>query len=255
MKIISFKHNYHTHTIYCHHAVDTVEQMVKYAIKNHYLTLGFSEHAPLNVIRKRRLNWKDLDNYINEVNIAKIKYKKQIKILCGLECEYDSSQYKYYKNLRNKVDYLISGNHNKGNPHLANAWNSKNIDLDQYTKQTIDACKCGLFSYIAHPDYIFKFYHAWDEDAINMTNDIVDASLKYDIPLGFNLNGLKNKQETKDYPNNYFWQVVGDTKCKVLIEADAHDHRTLSKTVVNRGIRLIKKWGLTDNVIENLKIR
>jgi hypothetical protein len=37
-----------------------------------------------------------------------------------------------------------------------------------------------------------------------MTNDIVDASLKYDIPLGFNLNGLKNKQETKDYPNNYF---------------------------------------------------
>jgi hypothetical protein len=33
---------------------------------------------------------------------------------------------------------------------------------------------------------------------------IIDTSLKYDIPLGFNINGLMVKKTPMDYPNEYF---------------------------------------------------
>ncbi|GHU47423.1 hypothetical protein FACS1894218_1770 [Bacilli bacterium] len=119
MKNIRFEHNYHTHTVYCHHAVNTVEEMIKAAIKNGFKTIGFSEHAPLLRHRNFRMNLDDVDVYINEVNQMKKKYAEKIKVLLGLETEYHKSQYRYYKDLRDRVDYLILGNHNCGNPHLA----------------------------------------------------------------------------------------------------------------------------------------
>jgi histidinol-phosphatase (PHP family) len=115
------KHNYHTHTVYCHHAYNTAEEMVEAAIKFGYETIGFSEHAPLKPKRNFRLNTNEINDYINEINDLKIKYKNKIKILCGFECEYHRDEKQYYANIKNMkgVDYLILGNHNMGNPHNA----------------------------------------------------------------------------------------------------------------------------------------
>jgi histidinol-phosphatase (PHP family) len=161
MKKFKFKRNYHTHTIYCHHAKHTIEENIKTAIKYGYKTLGFSEHAPLNVHRNFRLNLADLPHYINEIKFYQKKYQKQIEILIGLEAEYHRSQYKFYKKLHDQVDYLILGNHNIGNPHKSKDLKStKLINLDLYGEQLEDACKSGLFSAIAHPDYVYTFYHS-----------------------------------------------------------------------------------------------
>jgi histidinol-phosphatase (PHP family) len=161
VKNFNFKHNYHTHTTYCHHAQNTVEENIKAAIKYGYKTLGFSEHAPLNVHRHFRLNLEELQHYINEVKFYQKKYQKKIKILIGLEAEYHRSQYKFYQNLRSQVDYLILGNHNIGNPHKSiDLKKIKLNDLDLYGDQLRDACKSGLFSAIAHPDYVYTFYHS-----------------------------------------------------------------------------------------------
>jgi histidinol-phosphatase (PHP family) len=158
---LSFKHNYHTHTVYCHHAKHTVEENIKTAIKFGYKTLGFSEHAPLKVHRNFRLNLNEIDDYINEVKFYKAKYKKSINVLIGLEAEYHRSQYPYYKKLRAKVDYMILGNHNIGNPHKSRDLKVvKLLNLDKYGEQLEDACDSGLFSAIAHPDYIYNFYHS-----------------------------------------------------------------------------------------------
>jgi histidinol-phosphatase (PHP family) len=205
VKKLAFKHNYHTHTIYCHHAKNTVEENIKAAIKYGYKTLGFSEHAPLNMHRHFRLNLDELSHYVNEVKFYQKKYAKQISILIGLEAEYHRSQYKFYKQLRRQVDYLILGNHNIGNPHQSkDLKNIRLLNLDLYGEQLEDACKSGLFSAIAHPDYVYTFYHSWDTDAIRLANLMIDCSLKYNIPLGFNINGLLTKKSKMDYPNDYF---------------------------------------------------
>jgi histidinol-phosphatase (PHP family) len=160
MTTFAFLHNYHTHTTYCRHARNTVEEMIEMAIKNGYRTIGFSEHAPLKVHRNFRLNLHSWSDYIQEVNALKKKYKGKIKVLCGLETEYHKSAFDYYQTLRKTkgIDYMILGNHNEGDPHLAKEWNAQRVNLKQYGIQLVDGIKSGLFSAVAHPDYIFRYY-------------------------------------------------------------------------------------------------
>jgi hypothetical protein len=84
---------------------------------------------------------------------------------------------------------------------------------------------------------------------------MIDCSLKYDIPLCFNINGMLTKKRKMDYPNDYFWEMVSATKCKVLLEADAHDVKTLSPIEVNKAFKLIKLWKLEKNLIDKMKIK
>jgi histidinol-phosphatase (PHP family) len=95
--------------------------MILAAISFGYLTLGFSEHAPLKPRRNFRLNTNEIQDYINEINNLKVKYKNKIRIFCGFECEFHRDETQYYQNIKNMkgVDYMIFGNHNMGNPHNA----------------------------------------------------------------------------------------------------------------------------------------
>lgn len=158
MEKFHFLHTYHTHTVYCNHAYNTVEENILAAIKYGYKTIGFSEHAPLNSVRPRRLNFANVQQYINEVNAMKEKYKDKIEVLVGFEAEYHQDEYEYYKKLRNMVDYMILGNHNLGNPHdLLDLRRADKIDLNLHLQQFIDGMKSGLFSAVAHPDYVFNY--------------------------------------------------------------------------------------------------
>ena len=250
------KHNYHTHTIYCHHAYNTAEEMIQAAIKFGYETIGFSEHAPLKPKRNFRLNTNEIHDYINEINELKIKYKDQIKILCGFECEYHKEEKEYYQNIKNikGVDYMIHGNHNMGNPHNAKEWNGLNVNLQIYAEQLIDAIKSKIFSMVAHPDLIFRYYPSWNSDCVRISREIIKAAIQYDMPLEFNLNGLANKRTSMDYPAEEFWKIVATTKVKVIVQADAHQIELLNKIIADCGFRLIKEWHLQKNLINDLKI-
>jgi hypothetical protein len=49
------------------------------------------------------------------------------------------------------------------------------------------------------------------------------------------------KKTPMEYPNDYFWKLVSETQCKVMLEADAHATSTMSKSSVNKAIKLIRK--------------
>lgn len=249
------KHNYHTHTLYCHHASHSIEDMIKKAISEGYESIGFSEHAPLLVKRNFRLNQDNYLNYINEANLLKEKYKNKIKVYIGFECEYEQSQYEYYNKLKNTpgIDYLILGNHNMGNPHNAQEWNKNNVIVSGYTKQLIDAVKSGLFSLIAHPDWIYRHRQKWEQDDIVCAKQIIQSSIDYNIPIEFNLNGLFSKKTIHDYPNENFWNMVAKTNAKVIISADAHTASALENDLYQKGLKLAKACGLEKNLIETIK--
>jgi histidinol-phosphatase (PHP family) len=152
------------------------------------------------------------------------------------------------------VDYLILGNHNMGNPHNAQEWNGANVNLSMYCEQLVDGIKSGLFSMIAHPDFIFRYYPHWDNDCIEITNAIIKESIKHNIPLEFNLNGLANKRTSMDYPADEFWKLVSCSNAKVIIEADAHQIETLNYPIHERSLKLIKEWNLQKNIIDKLDI-
>ena len=86
------KTNFHTHTTFCDGA-GTAEQMVVSAIEKGFDVLGFSSHSDMV---------KDLDAYKAEIRRLAAKYEGKIRILCGIEAEYDTG----FK--RGDLDYVIS---------------------------------------------------------------------------------------------------------------------------------------------------
>ena len=86
------KTNYHTHTTRCHHATGSDEEFVLSAIKGGYQEIGFSDHTPwkyhTNYISDIRMLPEELPGYVESLRSLQEKYKNQISIKIGLECEY-----------------------------------------------------------------------------------------------------------------------------------------------------------------------
>ena len=111
------KTNYHTHTTRCHHATGSDEEFVLSAIKGGYQEIGFSDHTPwkyhTNYISDIRMLPEELPGYVESLRSLQEKYKNQISIKIGLECEYFPEYIHWLKGIikEYKLDYIIFGNH------------------------------------------------------------------------------------------------------------------------------------------------
>jgi histidinol-phosphatase (PHP family) len=93
----------HNHTPLCNHATGTPEEYVKKAIEKNIKIYGFADHAPMEFDEKYRMNFEDMQNYENEINSLKEKYKDKIKILIGYEVDF--TPYVDERVLKRDVDY------------------------------------------------------------------------------------------------------------------------------------------------------
>ena len=108
------KNNYHTHTARCYHASGKDEEYVKAAIQANIKELGFSDHTPWHYDSSFKASMRmpecQLDDYIESIRYLKEKYKDQISILIGLECEYFERYMPWLeKMLKDKqIDYILT---------------------------------------------------------------------------------------------------------------------------------------------------
>ena len=95
------KYNYHTHTKRCNHANGSDEQYIESAIKANYQGLGFSDHVMLPFVTGSyiRADYDVKDEYLSTMKELKEKYKDQIELYVGFECEWDNKYQKYYRSL------------------------------------------------------------------------------------------------------------------------------------------------------------
>ena len=105
--------NYHTHTKRCHHAIDNEEDYIQAAIASGYTELGFSDHSPWmyqsSFHPTMRMEAYEIGDYVSTLLKLKEKYKNQISIKIGLECEYFE---KYMDGLKEMlktypIDYIL----------------------------------------------------------------------------------------------------------------------------------------------------
>jgi histidinol phosphatase-like PHP family hydrolase len=109
------KVNLHTHTYRCRHAKGTDEEYVLAAIDAGYDKLGFADHTPFpyenGFFNDDKMLVEELPDYIDSVLTLKEKYRGQIEILLGLECEAVPEFFPFLKEMKQKMDYLILGSH------------------------------------------------------------------------------------------------------------------------------------------------
>ena len=256
------KYNYHTHTKRCGHANGEDEEYVLRAIKDGYKVLGFSDHVMLPGISQPGIRGEffEVENYLNSINYLREKYKDEITILRGFECEYFPKFASYYKSLLDskKVDYLILGQHfymDENDNLISCTFRATDVEGSEkrYIELLLKGMASGLFKYVAHPDLFCILRKEWGEDYEKLTRAICEAAIKYDIPLEINL--CRTEYEDKEkwkYPREEFWEIASTYGVKVVIGVDAHDPEMLDKVAFDRAFELIERYKL--NYIEKLDI-
>ncbi len=225
------KVNYHTHTTRCMHAKGADEDFVKAAIEAGFDRIGFSDHTPWNFkhyVSGMRMPESALAGYVESVQTLREKYRGQIEIVLGLECEYFPKRIPWLQEQMEQfgLNYVILGHHFcKDEPHGTYNGSLKTArQIRTYGEDVLAALDTGLFSYVAHPDIFMRGYPVFDKTCEHVSAAIIEKAIATDTPLEFNLLGLSHGRADKKpgYPYPAFWKMVGEAHAKAIIGVDAH---------------------------------
>jgi histidinol-phosphatase (PHP family) len=251
------KTNYHTHTTRCHHAEGSDEDFVLSAIKGGYEEIGFSDHTPWKYLTKYvspiRMSPDELPGYVESVRALGDKYKDQIKVRLGLECEYFPDYIYWLKNMikEYKLDYVIFGNHfynsDEKFPYFATHADSWDM-LDLYEESATEGIESGLFAFMAHPDLFMNSYPEFDHHCTMISRHICRAAVRNNVPLEYNLS-VKARNDAKGQasplPSPEFWHIATNEGCTAIIGIDAHKNKDLeTPKYYNQAVNDLKKMGI-----------
>lgn len=228
--------NYHAHTHRCGHAWGTDDEFIQAAIDAGYGVLGFSEHSPWpfqdgywEIDTRQRITMEQLDDYLADMQALKVKYKDQIEIKVGLECEYFPQYFDWLQSVKPRLDYLILGVHCADHDeHLTHyyARSTQPEQLQEYLRCALAGMESGLFAYLAHPDLCLGDYPQYDEVAQHVVHTICRKAKELGVPLEYNLYGVdkqgRGRQKGLRYPCETFWEVAASYGCTAIIGVDAH---------------------------------
>ena len=232
------KFNYHTHTHRCGHAeIVSDKEYLEYAKNNGFVQLGFSDHVPVTDLEyqdeEQQMHISEVDEYIASIRNLQ-KENPDMSIDCGFEAEYNPMKEKFLVELREKVDYMILGQHfvPKGLGQISK--NNPEYPL-RYAKMVCKAMETGIFDIVAHPDTFMKSRDRMEtdeekriflENAKTASIQICEKAKSLNIPLEFNLGGMINGKKLSDgeygYPHSLFWNIASEIKAPVLYGVDAH---------------------------------
>lgn len=247
------KTNYHTHTTRCQHATGSDEEFVLSAIKGGFQVLGFSDHTPwkyrTNYVSNIRMLPDELPGYVESLRALREKYRDQIDIKIGLECEYFPEYISWLKEQvkEYKLDYLIFGNHfyhtDEKFPYFGRNTNNHDM-LDLYEESAIEGMESGLFCSLAHPDLFMLSYPEWDHHCTTISRHICRAAARLNIPLEYNISyaSYNEMHGTESFPHPKFWHIAAAEGCTAIIGVDAHVSKYLEEQkYYNRAIEELKE--------------
>lgn len=258
--------NYHTHCLRCEHAEGTEADYVNKAIEQGFDILGMSDHVPYpGNLEGFRMKFEEIDDYIDTVRAEAEKNKDKIEVLLGFESEYLPKKRDYYESLLTKygVDYLALGQHffsvNSLGSQKSAFFITESVDCITYAKSVVEAMSTGYYAFVAHPDIVGVNMLPWDKNFDKMSDIIIDAAIKYDIPLEVNANGIRRGLIEDGmcgthymYPHYKFWEKVAEAKVKTIVSSDCHAPHLLFDDDVRKVRQIAENWGL--NIIDVLPI-
>lgn len=245
------KVNLHTHTYRCRHAKGTDEEYVLAAIDAGYDKLGFADHTPFpytdGFVNGDKMLVEELPGYIDSVLSLKEKYKGQIEILLGLECEAVPEFFPFLREIRSQMDYLILGSHGDKRIDPYSGVLKEPQQLHRYLEFTLEGMETGLFLYLAHPDVMLGRYPAFDETAREVSRKLCREANRLELPLEYNLYGVYKgvKPGCLGYPCDDFWRIAAEENCRAVVGVDAHFPEGFQITPMEPAVEHLHSLGIT----------
>ena len=249
------KANYHTHTMRCKHALGREEDYIRAAIAAGYDEIGFSDHTPWpyrnGFVSGMRMDVGELDGYVRTIRELGEKYKDQIRVRVGLECEYfpEYMDWLFDKKRELELDYLILGNHFDETDETGAYFGRITTPqlLRRYVHTTVRGLETGEFLYLAHPDLYMRAYPEFDRDCRAAAMDLCRAIRELGLLAEYNLEGVRVSQNEGRvlYPHPDFWEIAAQEHVRAIIGVDAHSPQVLEKTVLwQQSYDLLRGMGL-----------
>ena len=245
--------NYHTHTNRCGHAgISEDSEYVERARANGIKQLGFSDHIPVPELAyqdpEHQMHISEVDEYIESIRHLQAQ-NPDMKINVGFEVEFDPMKEQFLGELREKVDYMILGQHFVPS---SNGLIKKNNNPDyplKYAEMLCKAMESGIFDIVAHPDIFMELRDSlaseeakrqFDDNAVVASQMICNKAKEIGIPIELNFAGIDKGQIMSDgkysYPHPTFWKIASETGVQVLYGVDAHDPSQFDKMGWNKKI-------------------
>ena len=235
--------NLHTHTTYCD-GKNTPEEMICEAIRLGLHTIGFSGHAPADLLGGEAWCMSDeaAELYRKDLQALKGKYAEQIEVAIGLELD-------YYSPKPDWVEYTIGSVHQLKHPQMEFP-----VDLDYaqiveavkvcydgdflaYAKDfyalSADVAKKTKCDIVGHFDLLTKFnekYHYLDESDSKyqaIALEALDAVMESDVLFEINTGAISRGWRTAPYPAPFILKHIAAQRGRVILNSDAHAKESL----------------------------
>ncbi len=239
----------HTHTAFSDGA-DSAEDMVRSALDRGLFCIGLSDHS--------HVSWDDCgmtgentEAYREEAGRLKRAYDGRIRVLCGLERDYYSDDFRTY-------DYVIGSVHWMEMPdghHLSVDWTPEKLQRDTekyfggdwyamaeaYYALEADVVRRTRCDIIGHFDLVAKFNEGnrfFREDDPRYTaawQRAADALLETGKPFEINTGALARGYRTDPYPARPIRAYLRERGAALLLSSDAHRKENLCYGFQNFG--------------------
>ena len=238
--------NYHTHTYRSGHSDFTSDEELVQAAKNMKIdVLGFTEHIPNPPLilpdENKRMLFSETPEYVASINALKQAHP-EMKILTGFEAEFDPTRASYICDMREKVDYMILGQHfvMSGLDKIDPCTPEYPLIYAEMLCKGIDS---GIFDIVAHPDFFMR-YRDWVEpksaidqfmeNAVIASRMICEKARDMGIPIEINLSQASSNRVHSDgnyhYPHPLFWQEAAKVEgLQVIRGIDAHKPKAFKR--------------------------
>jgi len=253
---------------FCHHASDTLEDIVRAYIDHGYSWIGITEHMapPSNACRYPDESRDDISaaflldrfrTYFVECRRLQEKYRGKIEIFTAFETETYEGAYDFIRTLVNelKPDYLVGSVHHVDGICIdydevmfeeavslagsSEALYSRYFDLQYDMLQVLEPAVVGHFDLIRKydPDYLHTLSNAsvWEKVERNL-----DFIADRELILDFNLRGFDKSSE--QYPSMPVLEAAVYRDIAIVPGDDSHGVSSVGRNF-DRGIDILKSLG------------
>ena len=230
----------HMHTVFSD-GENTPEEMVREAIRRGLDTVGISDHSHLDPCG---MSEEATGEYRKEIARLKEKYAGQIRVLCGLERDFISDDFRPY-------DYVIGSVHLLTMPdghHVSVDWTAekqregveKYFGGDWYAfaeeyyateAKVVEVTKCDI---IGHFDLITKFTEQSPDFDLRHPRYVkawqraADVLLKTGKPFEINTGAMSRGYRTEPYPARDIREYIRAAGGKMILSSDSHRKDTIA---------------------------